>query len=40
MLSTGDIETNLGSTFSIKSVQGSYHQNNPKYDVTAGTEVE
>ena len=27
-LSSGDIET--GSTFSIKSVQESYHQNNPK----------
>ena len=39
MLSSGDVETNLGSTFSIKSVQGFYHQNNPKYGVTAGTQL-
>ena len=38
LLSSGDIETNPGPTFSIKSVQGSYHQNNPKYGVTAGTQ--
>ena len=36
MLNSGNIETNPGPTFSIKTVQGSYHQNNPKYGVTAG----
>ena len=35
MLSVGDIKTNPGLTFSIKSVQKSYHQNNPKYAVNA-----
>ena len=38
MLSSSDIETKPGPTCSIKSVQGSYYQNNPKYDVTAGTQ--
>ena len=38
LLNSGDIETNPGPTFSIKTVQVSYHQNNPKYGRTAGTQ--
>ena len=38
LINSGDIETNPGPSFSIKTIQGSYHQNNPKYGRTAGTQ--
>ena len=31
LINSGDIETNPGPSFSIKTIRGSYHQNNPKY---------
>ena len=38
LLQSGDIETNPGPTFSISTVKGSFHQGNPKYGRTAGTQ--
>ena len=38
LINSGDIETNPGPSFSIKTIRGSYHQNNPKYGRTAGTQ--
>ena len=38
LLNSGDIETNPGPTFSIKTVAGSCHQGDPKYGPTAGTQ--
>ena len=37
-INCGDIETNPGPTFSIKTVHGSCHQANPKFGPTAGTQ--
>ena len=38
LINCGDIETNPGPTFSIKTVHGSCHQANPKFGPTAGTQ--
>ena len=38
LLQSGDIETNPGPTFSISTIKGSFHQGNPKYGPTAGTQ--
>ena len=35
LINSGNIETNPGPSFSIKTIRGSYHQNNPKYGRTA-----
>ena len=38
LLASGDIETNPGPIFTISTAKGSFHQGNPKYGRTAGTQ--